>query len=170
MSLSRLLASLAFLALFVQLPVSAALNDTAAQLSFRVSSGGNDNFFLRDNVTSAQLLLTSHNSTSPLRRLVVALPAGNSGALAYFLPLDSSEICSSLAVRLVNGSFQTVTREFNNAGVQADLSIDGNATLGVTIIGAVRAMRGKPVEATCCACFHSLTSLLRLRRRKRNHA
>lgn len=115
-------------------------NDT--QLSFSVSSGGNDNYFLRDNVTSAQLLLTSANSTNTLRRLVVALPAGNSGALTYFTPLNSTSGASNLSVSLVNGSFTSTTREYNNTGAQADLSFSGNATLGVTIIGAVRAMRG----------------------------
>ncbi|KAI0073888.1 hypothetical protein K474DRAFT_1648897 [Panus rudis PR-1116 ss-1] len=111
---------------------------SAQQLTFQVTSGGNDNYFLRDDVTAGQLLLTSANSTSQARRLVVALPAGNSGALTYFLPLNSSE---TLGINLVNGTFTTTTEEYNNTGVQADLSLNANATLGVTIIGAVRAMR-----------------------------
>lgn len=116
------------------------LNAASDQLSFSVSTGGNDNFFLRDNVTSGQLLLTSSANTSEsFSRLVVALPAGNTGALSYFLPLNSS----TFSVNLVNGSLATTARTYNNTGLQADLNFTGNATLGVTIVGAVRAMRGK---------------------------
>lgn len=130
-------------------------------LSFQVSSGGNDNYFLRDSVTSAQLLLTSANNTSTdVRRFVMALPAGNSGALVYFLPLPnpggSSNVTQNttstgntttagnltFAFSLVNGTFTSTTDDFNNTGAQAEISFTGNATLGVTIIGAVRAMRG----------------------------
>ncbi|PFH50459.1 hypothetical protein AMATHDRAFT_61004 [Amanita thiersii Skay4041] len=110
----------------------------SSELSFHVLSGGNDNYFFRDNTTSAQLLLTAVNNTEALQRLVVALPAGNSGALTYFLPLNNE---GSLSVTLVDGSFKSTTDAFNNVGAQADLSFTGNATLGVTVIGAVRAMR-----------------------------
>ncbi|KAJ3552842.1 hypothetical protein NM688_g3936 [Phlebia brevispora] len=129
---------LLFFFLFASLSCAYA-QDVQSPLSFHLASGGNDNYFLRDNITAAQLLLTSSNNTSTnLRRLVIALPAGNSGALVYFIPLDSSE---ELSLQLVSGSFISTTRAFDNAGVQADLSFSGNATLGVTIIGAVRAMR-----------------------------
>ncbi|KAI0329281.1 hypothetical protein GY45DRAFT_1416531 [Cubamyces sp. BRFM 1775] len=122
-----------------------------ASLAFKVVSGGNDNYFLRDNLTSAQLLLTSANSTSTAGRLVVALPAGNTGALTYFLPKSEVAISQgdsgnnttvgALNVTLVDGSFKSATTDYFNVGVQADLSFDANATLGVTIVGAVRAMR-----------------------------
>ncbi|TFK45034.1 hypothetical protein BDQ12DRAFT_731010 [Crucibulum laeve] len=129
-------------------------------LNFHVSSGGNENYFWRDNITSAQLLLTSTNNTlSTARRLVAALPAGNNGALVYFLPLggangtgpgtsgtsgvQSSDSASAnqLNVELVNDTLTSTTDKFNNAGVQADLTFSANATLGVTIVGAVRALR-----------------------------
>ncbi|RDX43809.1 hypothetical protein OH76DRAFT_1409762 [Lentinus brumalis] len=116
------------------------VNNTAPSLSFKVVSGGNDNHFLRDNLTSAQLLLTSANSTSAPRRLVVALPAGNAGALAYFLPADTSGN-GTLGVHLVEGSLRSATADYFNVGVQAELAFDANATLGATIVGAVRAMR-----------------------------
>lgn len=138
-----------------------AQQSNASTLTFNVSSGGNDNYFYRDNVTSAQLVLTSANNTSTdVRRLVVALPAGNSGALVYFLPLSNSSSGgnstanststgnttstsnSTLGISLMNGTLQSITDEFNNTGAQAELVFTGNATLGVTIIGAVRAMRG----------------------------
>lgn len=120
---------------------SALSTTSGLNLSFQVSSGGNENYFFRDNLTSAQVLLTSANSTSELRRLVVALPAGNSGSLSYFLPTNAA-INGTLGVTLQNGSLTSTTDEFDNVGVQANLIFSENATLGVTIIGAVRAMRG----------------------------
>lgn len=128
----------------------------APSLSFHVSSGGNENYFLRDNIASTQLLLTSVNNTrSSARRLVVALPAGNSGVLVYFLPLlDNGNIkaahtpaaTSGLSITLVNGSLTSTTDAYENVGAQADLAFSGSATLGVTIVGAIRAMRGTAVE------------------------
>ncbi|KAL4245979.1 hypothetical protein ABKN59_008890 [Abortiporus biennis] len=115
-----------------------------SSLSFHVASGGNDNYFVRDNVTSGQLVLTSPNNTSDLgfSRLVVALPAGNSGALVYFLPQQGHETATPIfSVSLKNETFTGVGEDFNNTGVQADLSFNAIATIGVTVIGAVRAMR-----------------------------
>lgn len=118
------------------------------RLSFQVTSGDNDNFFLRDNTTTAQLLLTKGNSSSELRRLVVALPAGNSGALTYFIPQNNTD--EQLTVTLEDGMFRSTTDDFDNVGIQANLKFSGNSSIGVTIIGAVRAMRG---EATICSVF-----------------
>ncbi|TFK74714.1 hypothetical protein BDN72DRAFT_854008 [Pluteus cervinus] len=125
--------------LFVSsLALTAASITLAQSLNFHLTSGANDNHFYRDEVTSAQVLLTSANVPTNLRRFVAALPAGNSGALTHFLPLNST---SPLTVTLVNGSLISTVDEFNNAGIQADLAFTNSATLGVTIIGAVRAMR-----------------------------
>ncbi|KAF8624481.1 hypothetical protein AX17_007110 [Amanita inopinata Kibby_2008] len=107
-------------------------------LAFHVLGGGNDNYFYRDNITSAQLLVTAANNTNSVRRIVVALPAGNSGGVAYFLPVVNTE---TLGLSLVDGSFKTTTEAYNNIGAQADMTFTGNAQLGVTIIGAVRALR-----------------------------
>ena len=135
-----------------------------ASLAFKVVSGGNDNYFLRDNLTSAQLLLTSANNTSAVRRLVVALPAGNTGALTYFLPKPdanagqdvsgNSSTAGALNVTLVDGSFKSATTDYFNVGVQADLNFDTNATLGVTIVGAVRAMRGQSLRTATLLADH----------------
>ncbi|KAL5483245.1 hypothetical protein ACEPAI_8475 [Sanghuangporus weigelae] len=113
----------------------------APDFSFQVTRGGNENYFFRDNLTSAQVLLTSANSSSSLKRLVVAMPAGNSGALTYFLPPDNSTSGSNFTVTLQNNTLESTTDDFDNVGVQANLSFTGNATLGVTVVGAVRAMR-----------------------------
>lgn len=137
----------------------------AANYTFQVTSGGNDNYFLRDNLTSAQVLLTSANSTASLKRLVVALPAGNSGALTYFLPLNNSSSNASISVTLQNSSLESTTNDFDNVGVQANLTFTGNATLGVTIIGGVRAMRGIPFSNHVYLCPNPLLISSRLCRR-----
>ncbi|KAF4621368.1 hypothetical protein D9613_001000 [Agrocybe pediades] len=114
---------------------------SSSATTFHVTSGSNENFFYRDNITTAQLLLTSTNaSTNTTRRLVAALPAGNNGALVYFLPKDTDN-SPQLNMELVNGSMISVTAENGNRGVQADMQFSANATLGVTIVGAVRALR-----------------------------
>ncbi len=114
---------------------------TSSPTIFHVTSGSNDNYFYRDNITTAQLLLTnSPPIINTPRRFVAALPAGNNGALVYFLPKDSSH---SLNVQLVNGTLQSTTVDDVSRGIQADLQFTSNATFGVTIIGAVRAMRGQ---------------------------
>jgi len=124
---------------------------TATPLSFQISSGGNENFFYRDDQTSAQVLLTSSGSNASVRRFVAALPAGNSGALVYFLPLSNG--ADDLAVSLINDTLISTTEDFNNTGIQADLLFSQNATLGVTIVGAVRAMRGRHQILTNIACL-----------------
>lgn len=109
-----------------------------ANLNLHISSGGFDNYLWRSNITAAQVLLTSPNATDRLQRFVVAMPAGNSGTLAYFLPSDPTQ---DFTVQLANGTLQDAVGDFNNVGVQGHLSFSADASLGVTIIGAVRAMR-----------------------------
>lgn len=137
--------------------VLAGLASAQNQSSFQVTSGDNVNFFLRDNTTTAQLLLTKSSSSSELSRLVVALPAGNSGALTYFIPAIANNTDEQFAVTLQNGTLTSTTDDFDNVGVQADLRFSGNATMGVTIIGAVRAMRG---ETSICAINSILSKLM----------
>ncbi len=129
--------------------------DDHSTLSFQVTSGDNDNFFFRDNFTSAQIVLTRPNSSSPIRRFITALPAGNAGALVYFSPLSQNE---NLVVALVNNSITSTTRDFGNAGIQADLAFSDNATLGATIVGAVRAMRGACITRCRVENKNKLTS------------
>lgn len=110
-------------------------------LHFNLTSGSNENYFFRDPTVTAQLLLTSPNATDRLKRLVVALPAGNSGALAYFLPVDPAP--ADLQFVLVDGTLASTSSAHNNIGIQADILLNYNASLGATIVGAVRAMRGR---------------------------
>lgn len=107
-------------------------------LNFQVQSGGNTNYFFRDNTTAAQILFPNATADFGPQRFVAALPAGNSGALVYFLPQNSS---TSLSVQAVNGSLSSVIHELNNTGISGRMSFDNNASMGVAVIGAVRAMR-----------------------------
>jgi hypothetical protein len=117
---------------------------STSALSFHVASGGNGNYFLRDNVTSAQMLITSANVTGLVRRPVIAFPAGNSGALGYFLPMSSNTTSGPpMTVTAVDRTFKSITAEYSNVGVEVQLAFNRNATVGVTIIGAVRALRGR---------------------------
>ena len=67
------------------------------------------------------------------------MPAGDSGALSYFLRLNSSKQLSAQLVR--NSLLQDATGSFNNVGVQGRMTFSTDATLGITVLGAVRAMR-----------------------------
>ncbi|KAF8978110.1 hypothetical protein BDQ17DRAFT_1383270 [Cyathus striatus] len=104
-------------------------------LNFQLTSSGNENYFYRDNITSAQVLLTSPASNAT-RRLVAALPAGNNGALVYFLPASTNSGVASedkLDITLINGTLKSTTSPFHNVGIQADILVTANATLGVTL-------------------------------------
>ena len=133
---SSLPLSLVALAVLLISPCGVAPQNS--DLDLNLTSGGYENHLWRSNITAVQVLFTSPNVTDRPQRFVAAMPAGNSGALSYFLPLNSSE---QLSVRLINNSLQDATDSFNNVGVQGSMSFSTDATMGVTILGAVRAMR-----------------------------
>jgi hypothetical protein len=128
----------ACLAALVLVPSGVTSQVSGDNLNLHLSSGGFENYLWRSNITAVQVLFTSPNVTDRPQRFVAAMPAGNSGALSYFLPLNSSE---QLSVQLVNNSLQDAAGDFNNVGVQGHMSFSTDATMGVTILGAVRAMR-----------------------------
>ncbi|KAF8911624.1 hypothetical protein CPB84DRAFT_1912879 [Gymnopilus junonius] len=93
--------------------------------SFHVTSGSNENYFFRDNITTGQLLLTSTSASASItRRLVVALPAGNNGALVTGQWNDEEHSGTRWEQRH-RGGFDFQCQYY----------------VGVTIVGAVRAMR-----------------------------
>ena len=97
------------------------------------------NHFWRSNITAVQVLFTSPNVSDRRQHFVAATPAVNSGALSCFLPLNSSKQLSAQLVR--NSLLQDATGSFNNVGVQGLMTFSIDATLGVTILGTVLAMR-----------------------------
>ncbi|GJJ15093.1 hypothetical protein Clacol_009368 [Clathrus columnatus] len=50
-------------------------------------------------------------------------------------------LLTNLPVQLGNGKLQDAAADFNNVGIQGHLFFNANTSLGVTIVGAVRAIR-----------------------------
>lgn len=121
-----------------------------------LTSGPYDNYIYRSNLTAAQVLLTNTTSSNPtdnsteatLNRFLVALPAGNSGSVAYFLPYSnsSSNATSSgtgqgLTVILGEGGLKGAYGDNGQHGVTGELVFSQSATLGTTLLGSIRTVR-----------------------------
>lgn len=106
-------------------------------LNVSVNSQGYDNYFLRQDSLSTVTLLSANPSTT--QRLLVATPAGNSGAVAYFNATTGSNN-NNFHVTVVNGSLHSL-QQGSNSGVAGTLTFNQNATLTRAIVGSVRAMR-----------------------------
>ena len=106
-------------------------------LRFNLTSGSYDNYFIRSNLTAAQVLLTNTSATE-LNRFLVAFPAGNSGAVSYFLPLEEQ---ASLNVTLGQDGIRTAYGPNDLRGVAGELLFSNNATLGTTLLGSIRTVR-----------------------------
>lgn len=122
-------------------------------LQLNLTSGPYDNYFIRSNLTAAQVLLTNTSAaqSGQLNRFLVALPAGNSGSVAYFLPLSNSSAnsndtsastnSSSLTVTLGQGGLRTAYGDNGMHGVTGELVFSDSAQLGTTLLGSVRTLR-----------------------------
>ncbi|SJX60258.1 uncharacterized protein SRS1_11572 [Sporisorium reilianum f. sp. reilianum] len=122
-------------------------------ISLNLTSGPYDNYLFRSNLTAAQVLLTnitaanpSVNSTKPtLNRFLVALPAGNSGSVAYFLPYTNGSNATSagqgLTVTLGEAGIKGAYGDYNQSGVTGELVFSQSATLGTTLLGSIRTVR-----------------------------
>lgn len=126
-------------------------------VSLNLTSGPYDNYLCRSNLTAAQVLLTNttaanppDNSTKPiLNRFVVALPAGNSGSVAYFLPYtvgsnatkQPASVGQGLTVTLGEAGIKGAYGEYNQSGVTGELVFSQSATLGTTLLGSIRTVR-----------------------------
>ena len=105
------------------------------ELNVTVNTQGYQNYFLRQNNTSVVTLLSA--SPGITQRLLVATPAGNSGAFSYFNSTDNN---TSFHIALVNSSLHTA-QQGSNSGIAGMLSFSSNATLTRAIVGSVRTMR-----------------------------
>lgn len=118
----------------------------------QLSDPPNENYFYSDCNTHAQVVITSPLPDSNLSiispRLVVAWPAGNSGACAFFEPQNG--VNGSLAVELVPSSLGTNLTSVSIPGVQSQspsvgvtgmLRFNSSARLTVPILGGVRTIR-----------------------------
>ncbi|PWN51215.1 hypothetical protein IE53DRAFT_301358, partial [Violaceomyces palustris] len=130
-------------------------------LKFNLTSGPYDNYFIRTNETSAQVLLTNPSalsvganqtqsgSSSTLNRFLVALTAGNSGSVTYFLPLleggtEGGQGDDSLSVTLDPKGLDVYTPEGDQdllRGVTGTLVVSSNSTIGTNVLGSIRTVR-----------------------------
>jgi hypothetical protein len=122
-------------------------------LNLNLTSGGYFNAIYRSNLTAAQVLFTETSAVSVAQpnRFVVALPAGNSGHVAYWFPVggnsnDTTNVTSSsndtmsgatqnLTVTLEEGSLQSAIGPNNLTGVKGTMLFSTSADLGPTQIG-----------------------------------
>lgn len=116
-----------------------------------LSSPPYENYFYSDCHSASQVVVTSPRPDSNLTiigpRLLVAWPAGNSGAVAFFAP--QSGVNGSLAIQLVNGTNSQALEGVYDAsgdgnavfGVTAVLELNSSAVLNIAILGSIRNIR-----------------------------
>jgi hypothetical protein len=115
-----------------------------------LSSVPYENYFYSDRNVAAQMILTSPSTGNDLQvigpRVIVAWPAGNSGACLFFRPENG--INGSLAIKLVNSSVGSplgpVYIEGGNiphVGIESVLHLNSTAIMSLAILGSIRAIR-----------------------------
>jgi hypothetical protein len=120
--------------------------------SLQLSDPPYENYFYSDCNIDAQVVVTNPLPNSDLSiispRLIVAWPAGNSGACAFFQPQNG--VNGSLAVNLITSPIGTnltsiyipsPDTEYPSVGVKGGLRFNSSAVLTVPILGSVRTIR-----------------------------
>ncbi|ERF72056.1 hypothetical protein EPUS_04974 [Endocarpon pusillum Z07020] len=120
--------------------------------SLHLSDPPYENYFYSDCNVDAQVVVTTPLQTSDLSiispRLVIAWPAGNSGACAFFEPQDGKN--GSLGIELVSKATGSdlspvyVTNflsKYPSVGVEGILHFNSSAFLTLSILGSVRTIR-----------------------------
>jgi hypothetical protein len=118
--------------------------------TFHISSPPYENYFYSDCSVAAQVVVTSPLPDSDLEvigpRLIVAWPAGNSGACVFFEPVSVQN--GSLGIKLVNSTIGSplapvyVAKDgYPSVGVRGVLSFNSPAVLSLSILGSIRAIR-----------------------------
>lgn len=111
-----------------------------------------ENYFYSDCHVAAHTVITTPQPDSNLTiigpRLIIAWPAGNSGACAFFEPQNGKN--GTLSLALVNStdgkSLQPVYREeigskYPRVGVKGTIRLNSSAVLSIPILGSVRTIR-----------------------------
>lgn len=120
-----------------------------------LTDGPYSDYFYSDCHTASTVVVTSPLSSSNLTiigpRLLVAWPAGNSGAVAFFAPRNG--VNGTLAIELVNGSatqplsgvYEPASSEsltgYPRVGISTLVRLNSSAILTLPILGSVRTMR-----------------------------
>ena len=127
---------LRLLAACILLLATGACTESDAGLRFSISEGQSDNYFIRQNDVSAHLNLR----TQPTPRLIIAFPAGNSGAALFFRKAGDSPVWGAVT------EMKTIERSDAHGrtlyGMQADIDIEAE-TIAVeeADIGSIRFLR-----------------------------
>jgi hypothetical protein len=135
-------------------PNSSSSGSVCAQggTELQLSDPPYDNYFYSDCNTDAQVVITSPLQDSNLTiigpRLIVAWPAGNSGACAFFQPqngvngsLGISLISSTVGTNLSSVYIPSSESQYPSVGVKGSLRFNSSAVLAVSILGSVRTIR-----------------------------
>ncbi|KAI0836010.1 carbohydrate-binding module family 52 protein [Hypoxylon sp. FL0890] len=102
-----------------------------------------ENYFMSDCSSASQVVVTTPLPDSDLTiigpRLLIAWPAGNSGIVAYFSPVNG--VNGTLGIGLENIGSTNRTLNPLVGGVTGFLSLYSSATLDLAILGSVRTIR-----------------------------
>jgi len=124
-------------------------SDTDATTLY-VSDPPYENYFYSDRNGAAQVVVTSPLPDSDLSiigpRLIVAWPAGNSGACMFFRPENG--VNGSLEIKVVNSTVGSPLAPvfikgdgYPSIGVEGVIRLNSSAVLSLSILGSVRSIR-----------------------------
>ncbi|CAG8038404.1 unnamed protein product [Penicillium salamii] len=148
-----LLASLGVAASDVHPRTKAAPKCTSPASTLSLTDLPYHNYFYSDCNVAAQAVVTTPQPDSDLSiigpRLIVAWPAGDSGACMFFEPHSSAN--GTLAIELVNSTIGTPLgpvysapkspSKYPSVGIQGVLRLNTTATLNLSILGSIRTIR-----------------------------
>ncbi|KAL4890382.1 hypothetical protein BDV59DRAFT_204345 [Aspergillus ambiguus] len=124
-------------------------SDPALELS--LSDPPYENYFYSDCNVAAQVVVTSplpgNNLSIIGPRLIIAWPAGNSGACVFFAPQNGKN--GTLSIQLINSTdthplssvYIASSSGTPSVGIQGLLRFNSSATLTVPILGSIRTIR-----------------------------
>ncbi|KAI1441765.1 carbohydrate-binding module family 52 protein [Annulohypoxylon stygium] len=102
-----------------------------------------ENYFMSDCSSASQVVITSPLVDSDLKiispRLLIAWPAGNSGIVAYFSPVNG--VNGTLGIGLENTAHTNRTLDPLVGGVAGVLTLNSSAILDLAILGSIRTIR-----------------------------
>ena len=110
-----------------------------------LEDGPQKNYLYSDCHTSAHVIVTTprpDSNTSVVKpRLIVAWPAGNSGAMAYFAPESGQGSLNISLEESGNGETVQPLNASDRVGVSASINFNTTARLTQPILGSIRAIR-----------------------------
>lgn len=96
-----------------------------------------ENYFYRDSITSAQVLVTSLSASLKIpTRLLIAFPAGNSGAAIYLNPTSAPRLIISLV-----GNVVFSYKDGKQVGITGQISLDSRGYIDFAMLGSIRGIR-----------------------------